>query len=424
MICYTLLLRITDAVSFIVFMGYVVWWLKQWRRMFYAPEFNRLPQPVRNTLRRAILNGFYKPDDKAAYKFFQQALRECQELKMDPFSDEVLGIRITVLGWLERIQNYPSAAIVVEGILSDLNQWIANLEQCEKEGKIDETGHLRKSEPLALEGTPHPASQDFPPAQVSPPPPTTTAEPPRETLWHKRQRLLSKAISAAVKLGELYASEHMMETEKAHKHLRWAVETQLKEFQRRRTEGLKPGEEDTFMSPGEVGGSMESLGRDYERQGHFQYAITLFFQSLQLCDSPCHRPVIMNNLAAAFAQQPLLVSTPATVMDALENISSMPMPSTRKECLDAALNWVNNAYTHANDVKGSDRTPECDQACAVALCNWGDIAALMGKRDVAYKKYKQCIELSQKLNFTEGVTQAEEGMFKLDKQPLEQTSSP
>jgi tetratricopeptide (TPR) repeat protein len=341
-------------------------------------------------------------------KYYKRALEESTEIGMHPFSDEVLGIRIQVSAWLEKIGNYKSSIEVLEGLLSDCTRWVETMEQLVAEGKINAAGRLVKNLP--------PATADSQDASEK----KTDDEPP-ETLWRTRERVLAKAVSISTKLGETYASEHVLNPEKSHEHLLWAVETALKEFARRRQEGTRPGEQ-SWLTPTETGGAMESLGNDYERKGQFHLAIPLFFQALRLCDSPCHRVTIMNNLAASFAQFPLYSPTAASdgsvvTPEALKQILDSSMPTSRQECLEAGLNWVRNAYQHGKDVKGEERTPECDEACAVALYNWGDIARMLGKPEMARKKYEQAIQMSNKMEFAEGVRNAQEGLKKLSATP-------
>lgn len=353
-----------------------------------------------NTLRRAIYYTNYKPDPELAFKYYKRALEESTQIGMHPFSDEVLGIRIQVSAWLEKIGNYKSSIEVLEGLLSDCTRWVEAMEQQFAEGKINADGRLVKNLPPTTDATEKKAD----------------VEPP-ETLWRTRERVLAKAVSISTKLGELYGSEHVLEPEKSHERLLWAVETALKEFARRRKEGTRPGEL-SWLTPAETGGAMESLGNGYERKAQFHLAIPLFFQALRLCDSPCHRATIMNNLAASFAQFPLYSPTAASdgsvvTPEALKEILDSSMPTSRQECLEAGLNWVRNAYQHGKDVKGEERTPECDEACAVALYNWGDIARMLGKPELARKKYEQAMQMSNKMEFAEGVRNAQEGLEKL-----------
>lgn len=382
-------------------------------KTFYDDKWSKYPQPVANTLRRAIYNTTVSPDPDLALKYYRRAMAETQQIGMDPFSDEVLGIRIMVAFWLEKIGNYPQSAEVLEAVLRDCMAWVGVMEGQVGEGNVDDKGRLKAAATPAaqrLVWTPSPQVLEHAQAAND----GKGMDLPDETLWKRRERLLAKAVSISVKLGELYADEHVLDAESSHRHLVWSVETTLKEFKRRKDEGRKPGEE-TWLTPAQVGASMESLGRDYERKSQFHLAIPLFFQALRNCETPCHRAVIMNNLSACFAQHPIY--SPATggspETESLKDLFASSIPNTRNDCLDAAVNWARNAYSHAKDVKGDERTPECDEACAVALCNWGDVAAMQGKPDLARRKYEQCIELSSKLDFGQGVKQAQEGLKRL-----------
>lgn len=379
---------------------------------FYNAEFSKFPKPVADTLRKAIYYTNIKPDPELALKYYKRAMQQCAEVGLDPFSDEVLGIRIQVSFWLEKIGSYQAAVDVLEAILADCRKWVDVMEQSVKEGKVDEAGRYKASasspdrEDAAKnsQSTKAPGEWD-----------TSEQNPERETLWRKRERLLAKAVGTSVKLGELYADEHVLQRDLSQKHLVWAVETALKEFRRRKLDGTNPGEQH-WLSAEELGGSMESLGRDYERRSQFDLAVPLFFQALRLCNDPCHRTVIMNNLAAAFAQYPLETSAPAMASEVLRGLYNADIPTTRAGCLEAAENWAKNAYSHAKDVKGDERTAECDEGCAVALYNWGDVAAMMGKKDVARRKYTQCLDMSNKLAYGPGIDQSRARLAQLERE--------
>uniref|UniRef100_A0A0B7K995 TPR domain-containing protein n=1 Tax=Bionectria ochroleuca TaxID=29856 RepID=A0A0B7K995_BIOOC len=349
-------------------------------KLFYNRQWSRYPEPVATTLRRAVYFTTVSPDPERALKFYKKAMAETKQIGLDPFTDEVVGIRIMVAFWLEKIGNFSQAIEVLEAVRRDCLEWVENMEKQAANGEINEQGRLKAALPS-----------------------DSTAP-----------RLLSKAVSISVKLGEIFADEHVLDPDNSHLHLVWSVETTLKEFRRRKEEGPKPGEQ-SWLTPTEVGSTMESLGRDYERKSQFHLAIPLFFQALHNCESPCHRAAIMNNLSACFAQHPLYSpaagGNPET--ESLKDLFASSMPNTRQDCLEAASNWANNAYFHANDVKGDDRTAECDEACATALCNWGDVAAMQGKTDLARKKYEQCVELSNKLGFAEGAKTAQDGLKRL-----------
>ncbi|KAK7427870.1 hypothetical protein QQZ08_005643 [Neonectria magnoliae] len=396
----------TFALAILIVIGIMAGYTaKLYFTYFYHLQFTRYPKPIANSLRRALYYTNISPDPELALKYYKRAMEQCAEHGLDPFSDEVLGIRIQTSYWLQKIGNYNGTLHVLESVLGDLKKWVDVMEQSVKDGKVDNAGRLltpAPKQPEAIEAT-EATSAD-----------KTEDDSVPENLWHKRRRLLAKAIGTSVKLGELYSDEHVLDPDNSQKHLVWAVETALKEFRRRKTEGVKEGEGD-WLSPEETGGAIETLGRDYESKGQFHLAIPLFFQALRLCEMPCHRAVIMNNLSATFAQHPIFTPTLADQpSDALRELHDPAMPTTRKECLEAAINWSKNAYLHAEEVKGDDRTPECDEACAVALCNWGDVAAMLGNTEVARNKYNQCIEMSDKLDFPHAAKQARGGLANLN----------
>ncbi|KFA48228.1 hypothetical protein S40293_09568 [Stachybotrys chartarum IBT 40293] len=394
-------------------------------KTFYSPEITKYPEPVAQILRRALWYTIARPDPEKALKYWKRAMELCGEIGLDPFSDEVLGIRIYIFAWLVKINNHKAAIDVLQSLLADCRKWLDVMDQAVRDGRVNEAGRLvadPKSIPssvASLEPADHEKPSDATKTDETSNASQGTSEQgqeviPVETLWRKRQRLLAVAVRASIHLGEVYADEHVLDPEKSHEHLLWGVETSLKEMERRRKDGPRLGEE-AWLSPEELGSSMESLGRDYERKSQFHLAIPLFFQALRLCDSPCHRAVIMTSLSAAFAQHPMYspTSSEASAIENLKDLFDSSMPRTRQECLDAGAAWARNAYVHARDVKGDDRTAECDEACAVALCNWGDVARLQGKPELAREKYRKSIEMSKKLKFDEGIKQAQDGLSRL-----------
>lgn len=128
----------------------------------------------------------------------------------------------------------------------------------------------------------------------------------------------------------------------------------------------------------------------------------------------------VNNIAACFAQhnvvRPGVAAIDSIVID--KSGSSATPAERRAAYLEAAQRWATNAKQHATETKGEQRTPECDEACAVSLCNLGDIASLTGKPAEAREFFEQAIAMSKKIGFTPAATQAEAGLEKLSKSSL------
>jgi hypothetical protein len=83
---------------------------------------------------------------------------------------------------------------------------------------------------------------------------------------------------------------------------------------------------------------------------------------------------------------------------------------TRATLLASARAWALQAHATGSKVEGEDRTPECDEACAVALCNLGEIAAMSGDMEEAKSRFKQSLGLSRRIGFEPGISQAQEGL--------------
>lgn len=131
------------------------------------------------------------------------------ELGVDPFSDEILGVKIQIAAMFEKIENYQRAIDVLEIVRRDCLRW------------MDELGDKH---------------------------------------WNdgKRTRVLAKTIAISVKLGDLYAGDQVLNKEAAEERLVWAVETALKEKHRREKEGVKEGEGD-WVTDEELGGALECI---------------------------------------------------------------------------------------------------------------------------------------------------------------------
>jgi hypothetical protein len=219
--------------------GYVVY---TYFNYFQSEQFTRFPPEVAKSLRRALYYSNYSPDPKLALKYYKLALEQCEQLGVDPFTDEVLGIKIQLAAWLEKIGSYQNSAEVLEAVLRDNKRWVAKMEQSAQDGLIDKSGNQ-----VGLTLAPPPRKEkDDPDAEEEVP----------ENLWHKRTRVLGRSVGISVKLGELYADEHVLQSDVAGQHLIWAVETVLKELHRRQSQGVKEGEGD-WMSPEEIGGALE-----------------------------------------------------------------------------------------------------------------------------------------------------------------------
>lgn len=174
---------------------------------YIVGSFHTFPEAVANKLRGALYYSNIELDPKKAVEYYRQALAVADEVGMDPFSDEILGTKIQLAAFMEKINKYQKAIDVLEIVKSDCLKW------------IEARGQMEGNEA-------------------------------------KRNRILGKTVGIGVKLGELYANEYIAELEAAERNLIEAVETTLKEQKRREDEGVKEGE-GPWMSNEEMGGALE-----------------------------------------------------------------------------------------------------------------------------------------------------------------------
>ncbi|KAI1737543.1 TPR domain-containing protein [Xylaria scruposa] len=362
---------------------------------FQSEQFTRFPPEIAKSLRRALYYSNYAPDPKLALKYYKLALGQCKAAGMDPFSDEVIGLRIQLAAWLEGIGKFKNSLEVLEALLQDCKNWVDKMEKSIQDGLVDKSGKL-KGAATAPPSAPKEGSQSD----------EEVVEP--ENLWAKRNRVLGKSVGISVKLGELYADEHVLQGDAAGEHLVWAVETVLKELQRRQVEGVKEGEGE-WMTPEQIGGALEALGNHYESKSQHYLAAPLYLQAVTLSPpNSCHTAVLMNNLAISLVQQP--VQSPLAPSGSEKQSQPTAQAPTRATLLASARSWALQALGTAQKITGEGRTEECDEACAVAMCNLGDIASMAGDVEEAKRRFRESLELSQKLAFEAGITQAQDGL--------------
>lgn len=181
---------------------------------YIVGDFKAFPEPVAAKLRRALYYTNIDMQLKNAIKYYRQALAVANELQMDPFSDEILGVKIQLSSLFEKAHMHQKSIDVLEIVRSDCLRW------------LEEIGGQEGNE-------------------------------------SQRTKVLGKTIGISVRLGEYYANEQIQDQEAAEERLVWAVTAVLKEQKRREDEGVKEGEGE-WMSNEEIGGALECKQRKHK----------------------------------------------------------------------------------------------------------------------------------------------------------------
>lgn len=124
----------------------------------------------------------------------------------------------------------------------------------------------------------------------------------------------------------------------------------------------------------------------------------------------------MNNLASSLAQQPFDTSAGSSDVSEVKGSNAGTLPK-RSALLASARLWALQAQKTAEKIHGENRTSECDETCAVALCNLGEIATMAGDIKEAKLKFKEALGLSKQISFEPGIVQAEEALQRLSATP-------
>ncbi|KAF2403750.1 hypothetical protein EJ06DRAFT_536124 [Trichodelitschia bisporula] len=347
----------TLAVSIIVSMLAMLGYANYVYITYIQGSFSAFPEPVAKPLRRALYYTNITPDPQRALKYYKEAMAAAEEVRMDPFSDEVLGLRIQIAYFLEKNHNHALAARVLEGVMEACMAWVA-----------------REGDKHVTDG--------------------------------QRSRVLGKTVGIGVKLGELYSNPFVDDQEAAEVALVGAVETVLREKQRREKEGVKEGEGD-WMSDEEIGGALESLGEHYQAAKKPQLATPLFLQALTLCPpKSCHAAILMNNLAAALSGLPQPSQTQALT-------PGSPKEPQNIDFTSQATLWARKAITLASSIAPPERTEECDMACVAATCNLAEFAELQGRPDEALKLWREAESLAKAIGYEQGLNMCNEALTRL-----------
>lgn len=364
-------IAITFATLSILLGSFGVMYANYRYQTYIIAAFHKYPEPVAQKLRRAIYFTNEDLQPKEALKYYRQALQIAEEMGMDPFSDEIMGVKIQVAALMERIQQYSKAIQVLEILKRDSLEWL------EKFGGLE---HNKK----------------------------------------KRTEVLSKCVRISTKLGELYGQPVIYNREVAEERLVWAVETVMKERQRRDTNNISDEDEGPWLNDEEIGAAMESLAHSYEEQNQHYLATPLFLQALSLAQQgTCHSVILMNNLASSLAQQSPRAARAAQAFADSRNINNAQPAGpavTRETMIENARTWAQKAIDVAAHIKPPIRDEECDVGCAVAAHNLGEFAEMQKDVKEAERRYNEAVSLARAIGFQEGVENSSERLRLLRKQ--------
>ncbi|PNS19094.1 TPR repeat-containing protein [Sphaceloma murrayae] len=343
------------AAFFIVLGVVILGYFNYYYIKYFHGSLHNYPESVAKQLRRALYHTNIDLQPQKAFEYYQKAMDKAREEGMDPYSDEVLGIKLQLAYLMEVSNNIPNAIRILETIRADC---------------------IARSIEALSEPSLSPSKQQI-----------------------RRTRLLYKAVAISLKLSEYYANPYIRSDAAALETLLWAVNTVLRENAARQSANATDDSHGPWLSSDEFGAILESLAHQYEKDNNHFLAAPLFLQALAAKEkTDCHSVVLMNNLSISLAQQ----DPPSE--------PGIPPPS-REALVQSAREWAEKAIRVAGKVE--ERDEECDVGCAVAMHNLGEFEEMVGRRKEAAERYREAVGVARGVGFAEGVKRSTEALKRL-----------
>ncbi|KAI9758948.1 MAG: hypothetical protein M4579_002688 [Chaenotheca gracillima] len=339
------------VVTFLTLFG-GMYGLYQYNKIFVVGQFQAFPDPVAKKLRRALYYSNYSPSPKDAVKNYREALALADQIGMDPYSDEIIGVKAHFAGYLEKIGQVHQSVALLQLTRDDCQRYI-NDNRDNEENKT------------------------------------------------KSRKLLKKVIGMTVKIGELYGHPYLQSPEMAEKNLSAAVSAVLQAKARQESEGEEK-EEGTWVTDEEAGATLEAAAEHYIQMDRYDLSAPLYLRAIELCPkSDCNIVYLMNGLAVSLSGGTPQTSTGAPQAD-------------RAALFDAGRLWANKALEVAGEIKPPERNEKCDTGCATVIQNLGQMAETQGDLTEARRRYDEARSLSKAISYDIGVEVATEALARLE----------
>jgi hypothetical protein len=339
---------------------------------YKASATSAYPPAVEERLRLALHYTHIDPDPETSSKYFMQAIEKAEEVGMDPFSQEALGIRIRFAQMLEDFGHVKAAIGVLDSITKDLEQKLEDLDQ-HPSVKTDKPG----DEPLAEADT--------------------------------RKTLLRAFLQIKVKTSGLYESDYMQDRTMAKDVLSDVVGRIVKESKDPQVNGFTD-DNSAGLTTGEIATILCQMGDLYATTGEAANAVQVYMLTLQplraACNGTrsCKEAQVLSNIASAMG---LALKRPGATIN-----GKPATKSTLEAARKAALRWADQAIGAAEAVKPDNRDEICELARLSAEMTRGDLLLENGDKVKSTEVFSTLLPTLREKNLTPLIEAAEQGLKK------------
>ena len=341
-------------------------------------EPSAYPPNVESFLRLALHHTHVRPDPDAASEAYVHALNQAERVGMDPFSKEVLGIRIKLAECLEKFGRVKGAVGVLKGIAIE----------CEEKVRDMDRKSVRNSR-LAL------AENDMTTDQMAD--------------SEARKALLRQVIQCEVKAATLCTSDYIQDPKAAKDLLSRSMKLLVEESQDAKNKGFT-AENGAGLSLDEIASILAQTADLYSTTDDAATAVQIYNMALdplrQACNGrpSCREAQLLSNIAGTMAMA-------LKAKDAKIN----GKPATR-DSLKVARQTAMAYASQAAQVASAVPVPERDNVCVMghlsAALNIAGMQLDNGEIDESVKTYSELLPALRQMGLQDMAQAAESGLKK------------
>ncbi|EHY59886.1 hypothetical protein HRR83_009304 [Exophiala dermatitidis] len=357
----TLLIGAIGSVSLLTVMAY---------NEYMKEKASAYPPEVEEQLRLALHYTHVKPDPELSAQYFVEAIKRADEVGMDPYGKEALGIRIRFAQMLEDFGHAKGAIEVLDSITKDLQQKLVEVDE-----QFSLTADKNSEEGLAK------------------------AE--------QRKELVKGIIQNKVKVSSLYESDYIQDRASAKQTLSDAVGLVVKETKDPQTNGFTD-DNGAGLTTGEIAAMLSQMGDLYATTGEEANAIQVYMLTLQPLRASCNgtrsckEVQVMSNIASTMG---VALKKPGAKINGKPATKDTLAAGRR-----AALKWADQAVATADVVKPQDRDEICDLALLSAQMTRGDLLLENGEKSKAREVFQSLLPILKERNIVPLIKVAEQGL--------------
>jgi hypothetical protein len=367
-----LLIAATGMVSLLTMMAY-----DEYKRE--NTQLTPYPLPVEQRLRLALHYTHISPDPETASGYFVDAIKKAEELGMDPYSKEFVGIRIRFSEMLETFGHMRAAIEILNDVTKDFEQRLAELD----DGK----------HPVLPTELVQPSSgedDDGPPVDI-------------------RKHLIKTIVQAKVKLSSMWESDYMQDSNMAKQTLSDAVGLIVKETKNPQLNGFTE-DNGAGLTTGEIASILSQMGDLYATTGEEANAVQVYMLALQplrvSCDGSksCKEVQVLSNIASTMD---IALKKPNAKVNG-KPVTKSSAAAARK----AILKWADMAIGTAEAVKPEDRDTICELALLSAQMTRADVLLDSGEKAKSREAFSSLLPILREKNLAPLIKVAEQGLEK------------